>query len=100
MATSLTRFEIVLPSVDTGSSDDTAMTNFRRNMETLTTRLFFTTAYRYDASDALTQRSILYGYITIAQQSTALGYLNTLNAALSAGNTPVDCEIWNVTSEP
>lgn len=96
MAANLTRFEVVIPSVDTGSPADTAITNFRHSMETLT-RLKLFTSYVYDVNDNLSEESTLYGWITVAQQATALGYLNTLNAALGKN---VDCTIWTVTSEP
>lgn len=40
---------------------------------------------------------LIYGLITTAQQATALGYLNTLNAALGSN---VLCTVNSVTSEP
>jgi ketopantoate hydroxymethyltransferase len=96
MATNLTRFEIVLPNVDTGSAADNAIQQFLTNMKTLC-QLVMYTAYIYPQAGGLTQQNVLYGLITTAQQATALGYLNTLNAALGSN---VLCTINAVTQEP
>jgi hypothetical protein len=55
------------------------------------------TAYIYPQAGGLIQQNVLYGLITTAQQATALGYLNTLNAALG---TSVLCTVNQVTQEP
>lgn len=95
MATNLTRFEVVLPNTDAGTPADTAVTTFLTNMQTLTQIVMYT-AYIMKGG-VLTQQNIIYGLLTTAQQSTALGYLNTLNASL--GYT-VLCTINTVTQEP
>jgi hypothetical protein len=102
MATSLTRFEIVLPSVDSGTPSDTAIKSFITSMLTLC-QLVMTSAYVYPQSGGGTTvgQNVLYGLISAAQQVTALGFLNTLNAALvAAGGTAVLCTVSTVTSEP
>lgn len=104
MATNYTRFEISLPQTYQGTPQDDAINTFRHNMEALiqnnpagANRLAVYTAYEYDVTDNNTQHSIMYGLLTAAQQSTALGYLNTLNAALGSN---VLCTVHTVTSEP
>lgn len=99
MATNLTRFEIVIPNVDAGSAAETAIATFLNNMNTLC-QLVMYTAYIYPLNtggNVLTQQNVLYGLITSAQQSTALGYLNALNTALGSN---VECTVNIVTSEP
>jgi hypothetical protein len=99
MATNLIRFEIVVPNVDIGSPADIAIDNFINNMLTLT-QLVMSTSYVYPQGGNNTnfvEHAILYGLITTAQQATALGYLNTLNAALGQN---VLCTVNQVTQEP
>lgn len=96
MASPVTRFEVFLPFANQGTPDDTAIQNFITSMKTLSPDFF----YQVYSTTAGVQFTAYFGYITTAQQPTALGYLNTLNANLSAGNTPVTCVVWNGTSEP
>lgn len=100
MANALTRFEVELPFVDGGSAQDTAIQNFKTSMLTLCP-LYFSNFYKEVANGTITQSNFCSGFITSAQQATALGYLNTLNNALvAAGSATVWCTAWNVTSEP
>jgi hypothetical protein len=95
MSTSLIRFEIQLPLFDDGSAGQQATDNFVASMSTLTN------VVQYNAFTGTREIpvgvTILYGLITSAQSSTALGYLETLNSALVSN---VTCTINNVTSEP
>ena len=97
MASVVTRFEVLLPLTTGGSPDFNAIEAFKTNLSSLTVTYFYPV---YLQSDNSVNYWSFFGYITAAQQATALGYLNTLNAALSAGLTPVRCVVWNGTSEP
>jgi hypothetical protein len=95
MATSLTRFEIQLPLFADGSSGQIAVDLFISNMSTLCTVCQYGafTGPRSNPGEV----TILYGLISAGQQSTALGYLTSLNGALG---TNVTCTVNAVTSEP
>lgn len=94
MATNLTRFEIVLPmQTDTNRA---TIQQFLTNLASLTNYVL-TSGYIVDNTGTFTNHDIIYGLLTAAQQSTALGYLNTLNAALGQN---VLCTVNTVTSEP
>lgn len=91
MASSLTRFECYIPVANSGTSQDTAIQNFFTNMQALAPCVadtcYVSNAYNYR----------FYGFLTNAQASTALGYLNTLNTALGSN---VLCTSSAVTSQP
>lgn len=98
MATAMTRFEIQLPLFTDGTPQSNAVNTFLDNIGTLCTFVWNPQSVytNHDRSNGA-YIAIVYGLITAAQQATALGYLNTLNAALGA---PVLCTVNNVTSEP
>lgn len=91
MSTPLVRFECFIPVEGSGTSEDTAIQTFFTNMQALTPCVqqvvYVGTVYSY----------WFVGFLTSAQTTTALGYLNTLNAAMPS---PVTCNSWNVTGEP
>ena len=97
MATNFTRFEIVLPNTDAGTPAQSAINTFLSNMETLCQLVMYTAYILEQGTGNISQQQVLYGLITTAQQTTALGYLNTLNAALGFN---VLCTVNIVTSEP
>lgn len=96
MSTSLIRFEIQLPQVESGSSQDAAVLRFLGNIQTLCPYLIYPCTL-VDQSNNATPSSLLYGMITTAQAPTALSFLNTLNAALGF---QVVCITWNVNTQP
>lgn len=96
MSTSMTRFEIQLPLFADNSSQKAAVDTFITNMSTLCI------VCQYNALTGTTRTptgfvNILIGYITSSQQATALGYLNTLNTALTSNAV---CIVNGVTLEP
>lgn len=98
MSSPVTRFEVLLPNVDS-STDPTswnAINTFQTNMESLTT------LYVYQVNNMANgkQYASVYGYLTSTQNSTALGYLNTLNSSLSVGVGPVMCVSTSGSSQP
>lgn len=95
MSQSLTRFEIQLPLFSDGSSGQQATDQFVTSMSTLCTVCQYSafTGTRTNPGEV----TILYGLITAGQQSTALGYLTTLNTSLGSN---VVCTVNAVTSEP
>lgn len=96
MATAFTRFELQIPQ-DTDPNHQAAVTTFLDNLGTLC-KFTYSGQYLYTNLETQGEQvAIVYGLITTAQQATALGYLNTLNAALGAN---VTCIVWPVTSEP
>lgn len=97
MATNLTEFRVVLPNTDAGTAADSAVQAFLNNINTLCQLELYSSYIRPLNSSALNQQLTVFGLITTAQQSTALGYLNTLNSALG---TPVLCTIHSITTEP
>lgn len=96
MSTSLIRFEIQLPQFQSGSSQDLAVQQFLGNIQTLCPYLIYPCTL-VDQVGNDTSSSLLYGMITTAQAPTALGFLNTLNAALGF---QVVCITWNVNTQP
>lgn len=97
MASAVTRFECLLPLTVNGSSDYNAIETFKANIAGLCPTFYYPV---YDQTNPANSFWAFFGYITATQQATALGFLNTLNAALSAGLTPVKCVVWNGTTEP
>jgi len=95
MSTTLTRFEIQLPVFVDGSDGQAAVDTFVTNMSGLTTVVQYN-AFTGTRSNP-TGINVLYGLISAGQQSTALGYLTTLNTALGSN---VVCTVNPVTSEP
>lgn len=91
MATAQTRFECFIPVADTGTQQDTAIQTFFTNMQALTPCVqqvvYVGSVYSY----------WLVGFLTSTQTTTALSYLENLNAALG---TPIVCNSWSVTSQP
>lgn len=100
MSTALTRFEVELPLATTGTAQDNAVQQFKISMRTLCN--LYESQFNKTAQDGtFSQSSFCSGYITAAQQATALGFLNTLNTSLNAAGSPnVLCTAWSVTSEP
>jgi len=99
MPSSLTRFEVVLPNTDNGTPQQTAVNDFIDSLVTLCDVEMYS-AYIYPKNSnhsTLTSQNILYGLLSSGQQSTALGFLTTLNSALG---TTVPCFISTVTTEP
>ena len=95
MASSATRFEVILPLFSDGTSQANAVAAFISNMESLCTVNLVPVYPNTQAGSS--QGNLLFGFLTAGQQSTALGYLNTLNAALGSNCV---CYIWSVTLEP
>ena len=97
----LTRFEIQLPSYGDGTPEAAAVTQFLASIQTLCDTLTYQAERVTMSSNGVPSSyqscTILYGLITVSQGQTALGFLNTLNAALPA---PVICTINQVTQEP
>lgn len=101
MATTLTRFEVRIPSSDYGGLDDLAVQQFLTNLRTLTQVTIYNCGFLPQGGngyDGYFQGNIFFGTITAAQQATALQYLATLNANVSFA--PVLCLAWSVQSEP
>jgi hypothetical protein len=99
MASNLIRFEIVLPNVDVGTLADNAIRQFINNMLSLC-QLTMVSAYIYPIggnANVFTSQFLLYGLITLSQQNTAIGYLNTLNASLGFN---VQCLVFQVQTQP
>jgi cyanate permease len=101
MSSTLTQFGVRLPlyqGTDANgviSAQDIATTAFLANVQTLTN--FTQEQVFVNSAGTVTEYNQVVGYITAAQAPTALGYLSTLNAALS---TPVFCVSNTVTSQP
>lgn len=96
MSSTVLRFECVIPNTDSGTPQNAAVLAFINNLAGLTT----TVRYQAIVTDTLgndTFLQIVYGYLTAAQQATALGFLTTLNTALGKNSV---CAVWNGTLEP
>lgn len=96
MSAVLTRFEVQLPLFNDGTSEHIAVNTFVQSISSITNVVNYN-AYVTHADGTVTQCNIFYGLLTTLQQATALGFLNTLNASLSA---PALTTIFSVTSEP
>lgn len=100
MATTVTRFEIWLPLFADGTAGANAVAQFVQNMATLCPVIHgdaYVTPLNGQLNVSDQQVKLLYGQITLTQQATALGFLNTLNQALGA---PVNCIAFNVSTQP
>lgn len=104
MATSTTRFEVLLPVVDPSvdNASFTAVQTFISNMTSLVQTGTVKKLFLYQSNEYVSQGNYytVFGYLTVAQQSTALGYLNTLNSSIAAGYSPVTCVAWNGNLQP
>jgi hypothetical protein len=102
MATVLTRFEVRLPYYSGTDSNgnlnatDIATNNFRASIGSLVT-FAYEDVYVVNTDGTHAQNELVYGELTPAQNTTALGYLNTLNAALGYN---VFCVTYAVTTRP
>src|SRR5712691_1035587 len=102
MATVLTQFQVEVPLASNQAQQD-AIDTFRANMTTLGP-IYENDMYRY-VTDGLVpshavfsqQSHFMSGYLTVAQQPTALGFLTALNTAFG---TTVLCTIDSITTEP
>lgn len=100
MATTMTRFEVQIPYT-ADSAQQAAVNQFLDNIGTLC-RFSYNQQFVFSSHDLSGNPpaqfiALIYGLITTAQQPTALGFLNTLNAAFP---TPVVCFVSQVTTEP
>lgn len=82
MATSVTRFECHIPVPVDGSSESSSVNTFMDNVKNLTTCVQ-DTCY-VNISGVATYCYRIYGFLLSSQLSTALGYLNSLNASLGS----------------
>jgi hypothetical protein len=106
MSTSLIKFEVRLP-IDQGtdangniSAQDTATRAFLASLSSLVNVSDTSDVYQI-VSSVVTQYNLVFGLLTSAQATTALGYLNTLNTALiAAGSATVVAYTYPVTSQP
>ena len=98
MPSSFTKFEVRIPQ-DTGNSttQDIAIRQFLSGLATLTGSYSYSLYQQVDTSNTYTQWLLVFGLITVAQQSQALTLLNTLNTALGFN---VLCYTYPVTSQP
>lgn len=96
MATTQIRFEVICPLFSDGTNQANAWQTFLTSLKSLTS-FVLTNTWVTDVGGNQVDNNQVYGYITSAQQSTALGYLNTLNASLGFN---VQCNVWTTTSEP
>lgn len=99
MGTSLTRFELQIPIYDNLSQPTqyNAIQNFLAGLAALTTYI----SSEGFVNGNIPQIQIVYGLITVAQQSAALNLLNTLNSALVGASSPtVLCTINTVQTQP
>lgn len=101
MATTLTRFDVELPFYDPTANPTqyNAVQTFLTNIASIAYGgLYYQyNMYAYNSSGYVRESNFTSGFITSAQQATALGYLNTLNAALGFN---VLCIVYVVTVEP
>lgn len=105
MSTVMTRFELQLiqfdPNVDRVSWN--AVNTFLDNLGTLCNFVVVEQPVfnNHNIQDWNIVVWVVYGLLTTAQNSTALGFLNTLNTTLVAnGKQPTICISWQVTSQP
>ncbi len=96
MAANFTRFEVQIPLYSDGTPEADAVNVFKSSLLTLN-QFVSNDAYINETDGSIRQVHLIYGLITVAQQSAALGFLNTLNASLG---TNVLCTVNTVTSEP
>ena|ERR1700738_5270453 len=99
MTTFLTRFEIVMPIIDTvppAVDNSAAITTFLTGLAQLT-KYKTTSAYVVDSNGTYTNHNIVYGNLASTQTAQGLALLTALNTSLG---TPVECTSWPVTFEP
>lgn len=98
MATVLTRFEVLMPALTGDPTHDNAINTFIANMNTLCQlEVYDGGFFALNGYPAGNYQVFYYGLLTSTQTSTALGYLNTLNAALGFN---VPCISFTVTQQP
>lgn len=95
MSATFTRFEVLLPLFADGTPQSDAVNTFKSNLLTLNGFVAYDAYFNNGIN--VQQVHIVYGLIAAGQQTTALGYLTTLNTALGSN---VVCLINSVTSEP
>jgi hypothetical protein len=98
MSTILTRFEVLLP---TDIASATAVNSFLNTLGAIVPFIQSQADQYTGSTGAPVQFSSIYGQLTSGQTTSALAALTTLNAALAdAGDGPVSCNVWQVTTEP
>lgn len=104
MPASLTRFEVQLPEAqNVGDPVYIAIQNFLNSLSSLCPYISIQEPVHTtgDLGQYSSVVQVVYGVFPVAQNSTALGYLNTLDAALNAAGQPnAVCIVWPVTGEP
>ncbi len=99
MSSTLTRFEIIMPIIDTvppAVDNSAAINTFLTGLAALT-KYKTTSAYVVDANGNYTNHNIVYGNLASTQTAGGLALLTALNTALG---TPVECTSWPVASQP
>lgn len=96
MSVTLTRFELLLPQYADGTPQNAAVQQFLASLNS-TAMYFISQTSEIAAGNAETQGVIVWGALTATQATAALGYLNTLNAALGI---TVPCISWSVQTQP
>jgi hypothetical protein len=98
MSTVLTRFEVAMPALNGDATHDGAINTFLTNMNTICQlEVYDGGYYLLNGYPTGNYQVFYYGLLTSTQTSTALGYLNTLNAALGFN---VPCISFQVTQQP
>lgn len=95
MSTAVIKFEVQLPNADVGTATFNAVQTFLTNIATLGP--VYQQESSVTSSGTRTQSIATYGLLTAGQATTALGYLNTLNASLGF-NVPAIS--YNVNTQP
>lgn len=97
MSVTLIRFEALIP-MDSGNNtiSDQAVETFKANLASLTNYELLN-VYRFSPGGFIEQFDLVFGLLTNAQATTALGYLNALNTSLGSN---VTCYTWNVSTQP
>lgn len=98
MATSVTKFEVLLP---TDNASEPSVNTFLDTIGAISPFVQSQADVYTSSSGAPVQYSSIYGLLTSSQTSSALSALNTLNSSLaSVGNPAVVCISYTVTTEP
>lgn len=98
MSIPVTKFEVYATWVQ---SFDPSFATFKANLSSLSSPLSYYQVSTIANDGTNGQGLAIYGMLTNAEASTALGYLNTLNTALTANSLgTVNCISYGVTLQP